>query len=171
MSKHLTVTQTAELLHDLRRTAREFVEREEKITREYRAKIDLAQKRLKQDLESVEADSANKITEAQAEYESAKTRAEGIHERRKTRIVKAYQTSNRQGLQWIEQQEGRKKYPIQKGLLDTKRNREEALKANDAKAASGAMAQHIRSGARYWSRALPYTPDQSSSSLRRKKGR
>ena len=135
MSKHLTVTQTAELLHDLRRTAREFVEREEKITREYRAKIDLAQKRLKQDLESVEADSANKITEAQAEYESAKTRAEGIHERRKTRIVKAYQTSNRQGLQWIEQQEGRKKYPIQKGLLDTKRNKEEALKANDARTA------------------------------------
>jgi DNA-binding GntR family transcriptional regulator len=31
----------------------------------------------------------------------------------------------------------------------------EALLAGDAKAAARAMAQHIRSGARYWSRALP----------------
>jgi DNA-binding GntR family transcriptional regulator len=30
-----------------------------------------------------------------------------------------------------------------------------ALQLGDAKAASGAMARHIRSGARYWSRALP----------------
>ena len=50
MSKHLTVTQTAELLHNLRRVAREFVEREEKVTREFKAKIDMAQRRLKQDL-------------------------------------------------------------------------------------------------------------------------
>jgi DNA-binding GntR family transcriptional regulator len=35
----------------------------------------------------------------------------------------------------------------------------EALLAGDAKAAGKAMAHHIRSGARYWSRALPVTPN------------
>ena len=45
-----------------------------------------------------------------------------------------------------------------------------ALQLGDAKAASGAMARHIRSGARYWSRALPY-PAENNSSLRRRKGR
>ncbi len=132
MSKHLTVTQTAELLHNLRRTAREFVEREEKVTREFKAKIDMAQRRLKQDLDNLEAETATKLEEAQATFDTAKTRTDQVYEKRKTRITKAYQASNRQGLKWIEQQEGRKKYPIQKGLLDTKRNREESLKANDA---------------------------------------
>lgn len=132
MSKHLTVTQTAELLHDLRRTAREFVEREEKITREFRAKMDLAQRRLKQDLENLEAEAATSMGEAQTQFDLGEANALQVYEKRKTRIAKGYQTSNRLGLQWIEQQEGRKKYPIQKGLLDTKRKREDSLKANDA---------------------------------------
>jgi DNA-binding GntR family transcriptional regulator len=38
----------------------------------------------------------------------------------------------------------------------------EALLAGDARAASKAMARHIRSGARYWSRALPVQPNGTS---------
>jgi DNA segregation ATPase FtsK/SpoIIIE, S-DNA-T family len=132
VSSHLTVTQIAELLHGLRKTAREFVEREEKITREFRAKMDLAQKRLKQELDAVETETTTKLADAQAAFEAAKAHGDQLYEKRKTRIAKAYQTSNRQGVNWMEQQEGRKKYPIQKGLLDTKRNREESLRANDA---------------------------------------
>jgi DNA-binding GntR family transcriptional regulator len=45
-----------------------------------------------------------------------------------------------------------------------------ALQSGDAKKASRAMSCHIRSGARYWSRALPHSPE-TPSSLRRRKGR
>jgi len=38
----------------------------------------------------------------------------------------------------------------------------EALLVGDAKAASRAMTHHIRSGARYWSRALPVSPKESN---------
>jgi DNA segregation ATPase FtsK/SpoIIIE, S-DNA-T family len=132
VSKHLTVSQTAELLHDLKRAAREFADREEKLTREFRAKTELAQKRLKQDLETLEAEAAAKLTEATELFQTRSAELQRRNESRKTRIGKAYQTSNRQGFQRVEQLEGRKKYPIQKGLLDTKRNREDLLKRNDA---------------------------------------
>jgi DNA-binding GntR family transcriptional regulator len=47
----------------------------------------------------------------------------------------------------------------------------EALLAGDGKAASKAMAHHIRSGARYWSRALPNGTNHRDTETQRKKER
>jgi DNA-binding GntR family transcriptional regulator len=47
----------------------------------------------------------------------------------------------------------------------------EALLAGDAKAASKAMAQHIRSGARYWSRALPKETNHRDTETQREQER
>jgi DNA-binding GntR family transcriptional regulator len=47
----------------------------------------------------------------------------------------------------------------------------EALIAGKAKDAARAMALHIRSGAKYWSRAIPHPTETTPSSSRRRKGR
>jgi DNA-binding GntR family transcriptional regulator len=47
----------------------------------------------------------------------------------------------------------------------------EALLAGDAKAAARAMARHIRSGARYWSRALPNGTNHSDTETQRSQER
>jgi DNA-binding GntR family transcriptional regulator len=47
----------------------------------------------------------------------------------------------------------------------------EALLADDRKSASKAMARHIRSGARYWSRALPNQPNHRDTETQRKQER
>jgi DNA-binding GntR family transcriptional regulator len=47
----------------------------------------------------------------------------------------------------------------------------EALLAGKPREASHAMARHIRSGARYWSRALPHHPDNPTPTLHRRNGR
>lgn len=132
MSKHLTVSQTVELLDRLKRTAREFAATEERITREFRAKIDTLEKRFQSDLEGLDARLAEDIARAESESHAAKEALQARYEQRKGRIAKARHASQRQGLRRLDRNEGQKTYPIQKGLLDTKRNREEALKQNDA---------------------------------------
>jgi DNA-binding GntR family transcriptional regulator len=47
----------------------------------------------------------------------------------------------------------------------------EALLSGDAKAASKAMARHIRSGARYWSRALPKETNHRDTEIQREQER
>ena len=135
MSKHLTVNETVGLLDNLKRTVREFAASEERITREYRAKQDAIEKRLKDEIEAHDAEFAEKIAQSDAQFQAAKEQVQARYERRKSRITKAQHSSHRQALHRVESDEGRKKYPIQKGLLDTKRNREEALKQNEARLA------------------------------------
>ena len=132
MSKHLTVSQTVELLDRLKRTAREFAGTEEKVTREFKSKSDTLERRFQSDIEALDARLAEDLARAEAEFQTAKGTLQARYERRKARIAKAQHMSQRQGLQRLDRDEGQKTYPIQKGLLDTKRNREEALKQNDA---------------------------------------
>jgi S-DNA-T family DNA segregation ATPase FtsK/SpoIIIE len=145
VSKHLTVSETVGLLDNLRRTVREFAAAEERTAREYRAKTDAIEKRLKDELETHEAEFTQKIADVETEFNAAQEGLRARYERRKTRITRAQHSSQRQGLQRVEKDEGRKKYPIQKGLLDTKRNREEALKQNEARLADfHAQLEHDR---------------------------
>jgi DNA segregation ATPase FtsK/SpoIIIE, S-DNA-T family len=132
VSKHLTVNQTVELLDRLKRTAREFAATEEKMTRESRAKTDTIEKRFQSDIEALDARLAEDLAGAETTFQTEKEALQARYERRKNRIAKAQYSSQRQGLQRLDRVEGQKTYPIQKGLLDTKRNREEALKQNDA---------------------------------------
>jgi len=54
------------------------------------------------------------------------------YEERKIRIGKAEKSARRHALERVSDDEGRRKYGIQKGLLDTERGRIEALKQNEA---------------------------------------
>jgi len=132
VSKHLTVSQTVELLDRLKRTAREFAATEEKVTREFKSKSDTLERRFQSDMEALEARLAEDLAAGETAFQTAKSALQARYEQRKGRIAKAQHMSQRQGLQRLDRDEGQKTYPIQKGLLDTKRNREEALKQNDA---------------------------------------
>jgi DNA segregation ATPase FtsK/SpoIIIE, S-DNA-T family len=132
VSKQLSVTQTVELVDRLKRAAREFAATEEKITREFRSKIDTLEKRFRDETETHAAALAENLSRTETDYQTAKEALQARYERRKARIARAQHTSQRQGLKRIEAAEGQQTYPIQKGLLDIKRQREDALKANDA---------------------------------------
>ncbi|MCI0744650.1 MAG: ATP-binding protein [Verrucomicrobia subdivision 3 bacterium] len=132
MSSHLSVSQTLGLLDTLRRTIREFALREERLNREFRNRIEGVDRRLKSDLETLDAQTSADLSAAETEFTVARERLAARYTQRKVTISKAHKTSARQGMERIDNEEGRLKYPIQKGLLDTKRNREEALRQNDA---------------------------------------
>jgi DNA segregation ATPase FtsK/SpoIIIE, S-DNA-T family len=131
VSNQLTVSQTVELVDRLKRAAREFAATEEKITREFRSKMDTLEKRFREDTETHDARLAENLISAESDYQSAKETLQARYDRRKARIARALHTSQRQGLKRIEAAEGQQTYPIQAGLLDIKRQREDALKQND----------------------------------------
>ncbi|HEY0549919.1 MAG TPA: hypothetical protein VGF13_09980, partial [Verrucomicrobiae bacterium] len=129
---HLTVTQTRELLESLRGMVKDFAAAEDKLNKEFRAKIDATEKRFKEDAETHEAQLASQLSEAETAYQSEKSRIESHHEKRKTHIARAHKSSHKLSAKRIDDQEGHWKYKSQKGLLDTKRFRSDALAQNDA---------------------------------------
>ena len=135
MSKHLTVTQTVELLEHLRATVREFAATEEKINRDFRVRNEAVQKRFAAEIAEHEAACAARLTEEEANSRAALETLQGRHEQRKRGISKAYNSSKRQATDRIEKAEGQRKYNVQTGQLQTKRTREESLARNDAQLA------------------------------------
>jgi DNA segregation ATPase FtsK/SpoIIIE, S-DNA-T family len=135
VSKHLTVTQTIELLETLKATVREFAAAEEKINREFKTKSDAAQKRFDEDIAAHDAKAAEAVRSVEADYDSAQAGMQSRYERRKAKIGRVHKNAKRQRLQQVHDEEGRIKYQAQKGMLDTKRSRTEALAQNDARLA------------------------------------
>jgi S-DNA-T family DNA segregation ATPase FtsK/SpoIIIE len=132
VSKLLTVTETIELLESLRAAVREFAAAEEKLTRDYRGKTESAQKRFEEERSAHDADLNARVNEAEASYASATASLAAKNEQRKARIARAHKASRKTALDRIENEEGRRKYQSQRGLLDTKRFRTESLAQNDA---------------------------------------
>jgi S-DNA-T family DNA segregation ATPase FtsK/SpoIIIE len=131
-ASYLTVTQTRELLEGLRGVVKDFAAAEDKLNKEFRAKMDATEKRFKEDAETHETQLAAQLTEAEAAYQNGKARIESLHEKRKAHIARALKSSHKLSAKRIDDQEGHWKYKSQKGLLDTKRFRTDALAKNDA---------------------------------------
>jgi hypothetical protein len=129
---HLTVTQTRELLESLKGVVKDFAAAEEKLSKEFRAKADATEKRFKEDSEAHEAQLAAYLSDAEAAYQIEKSRIESRYEQRKTGIARAHKSSHKLSAKRIDDEEGHWKYKSQKGLLDTKRFRTDALARNDA---------------------------------------
>ena len=132
MSSLLTVTQTIELLDSLKGTVRDFAAAEEKLNREFRTKSEAAQTRHAEDLAAHATQLAAQRSVADQSCQKAKEQRQARYGARKGRITKAHKASQKTALERIDNQEGRVKYQSQKGLLDTKRFRIDALAANDA---------------------------------------
>jgi len=132
VSSHLTVSQTIELLESLKAILRDFAEREEKLNRELRTRTEAAERRFKEEIEAHDGVVAAEIQQAKESLDASKARLVARYEERKIRIGKAEKSARRHALERVNDDEGRRKYGIQKGLLDTERGRIEALKQNEA---------------------------------------
>ena len=132
MSKLLTVTQTIELLESLKGAVRDFAATEEKLTRDFKTKSEAAQKRFSEDTSAHDAEIVARLGEAETTFQSSTQAWQSKREQRKARIARANKASRKTALERIDNEEGRRKYQSQKGLLDTKRFRTDSLAQNDA---------------------------------------
>jgi len=132
VSKHLTVTQTVELLDQLKATLREVAAAEEKLNREHRIKVDTTQRRFQSEMEAHETEVSAQRADAEATFARAEAQIKERYEKRKARIARAHKAAKKTALERANDEEGRQKYTVQKGLLDTERNRAENLRQNDA---------------------------------------
>ncbi len=135
MSNLLSVTQVRELVESLKGVMRDFAVAEEKLEKDFRAKIDATERKFREEQEAHQASAASSSAELEALHQKRKARIEFIYDRRKARIARAHKSSHKLSAQRIDDEEGNWKYKSQKGLLDTKRFRSEALARNDAKLA------------------------------------
>jgi hypothetical protein len=119
--------QTLELLERLRGVVRDFKARADKLNEEFHGRM--AKERLWREsiLGEHQAETAAAVNEAEVAFLDAKATAEVKHERRKSRISRAYSSSRDQALKDIENQTGGQKYEMQKRSLQAERDREAAL--------------------------------------------
>ena len=135
MNSRLTVTETVELLNQLKATVRDCAAAEERLTRELRTKTDLAEKRSRQELAAREKDISEKLRQAEIDFQTTREKFKARHKYWTARISKARHSSERLGFKRIDDAEGQRKHPLQKAVLDARKRREEDLKANDARLA------------------------------------
>lgn len=156
MNNRPTVTETVELLNQLKATVRDCAATEERLNRELRNKTEVAERRFNEEISAKEKQLAARIAEAEAVFKTKRERFKARHKYWAGHISKARHSSERLGLRRIDEAEGLRKHPLQKALLDTRKRREEQLKANDAKLADfrrqlaeveenlGALEQEVR---------------------------
>ena len=135
MSSQLTVTQTRELLERLKGVVQEFAAAEEKLNKDFRQKTDATEKRFKEESETLNAQLAQQLAEANAAFEAAKSGFQTRNEQRTARITRARKSSQKLSAERIDEEEGGWKHRSQKGLLDTKRWRTDSLALNDTRLA------------------------------------
>ena len=124
MSSHLGVKNALELLNTLKATVSEFAAREEKLTRESRVRAAAENQRHQTGVEELDSRLAREIGEAEAAFQATKDRIQAIHAWRKARIAQAHKASLKRRLDQVEDKEGRRKYELQRGLMQRDRTRE-----------------------------------------------
>ncbi len=131
MSDLLTTTQTLDALEAFRVVVRDFANREEQLNREYRNLTEAAELRFQQQMRAAENDLAQKIEAARGETQASLDHIQGRFAARERRLHDAHASARKRALEMVDHEEGRRKYAVQKGTLDTDRLREELLAANE----------------------------------------
>ncbi len=132
MSKHPGVKRTLELLEGLKAAVGDFAAREEKLEREFRIKFGRERQRVEEEAQEEARRTAAETGEAEAAFQAEKDAAEAKYSRLKARINRARTASKEQTLERIENRTGTRKYELQKSLIESEKNRDASLVANDA---------------------------------------
>ncbi|MBI5385224.1 MAG: ATP-binding protein [Verrucomicrobia bacterium] len=135
MSRHLGVKGTLALLEELRGAVSDFAAREQKLTQEFRVKTGVELRQFEAALEQENARLAAETAKADAEFQAKEKAFKAKLEAREARIIKAHRGATQQATARIEREEGQVTFTVQKGLLDTERNRKAELAANDTRLA------------------------------------
>ena len=127
MSNNLGVSKTLESLERLRGTVREFTARADKLNADFQARAAREQRLRAAAAEKEAKELAVAIGDAEAAFAIGKEALGARHEARKTRIGKAYQSSKEKALADIEAQTSKRKYELQKAMLQAERDRTAAF--------------------------------------------
>jgi DNA segregation ATPase FtsK/SpoIIIE, S-DNA-T family len=133
VSSHLRVSQTLELLGSLKSAITDFAAREQRIEKDFRVKTAVETSKFETAVEEENARLAEATAQTEARLRTEEEHLEARYVKRRARINKAQHGSKKMALERIELEEGRQKYGVQKGLLDTERNRKTELAANDTR--------------------------------------
>jgi hypothetical protein len=133
VDSRLDAEKAFDLLNRLNSTVRDAVSREEKIERDYRGKVAGERRHREIAIEEHSSRLAGGIAQAEQVYQNEKAIFDSKYAVRKARIAKAYKASRRQRLKTIDDQQGGRKYRIQKMMMQLDRDRETGL-ANAEKA-------------------------------------
>ncbi len=131
MNNLLGVDKTFALLENLKSTLRDFAAREEKLVQEHKSQAARARLRFGQAIEDEDARLAGEIEAVDARLQSQLEQCESRYEKRKGRIERASQTAKQRRIETIDNQEGRRRYEIQRERMDAEGDREENRKREE----------------------------------------
>jgi S-DNA-T family DNA segregation ATPase FtsK/SpoIIIE len=131
VSSRLTVTETIALLERLRGTLRDCAATEENLHRTFETNKAAAEKRFRDQIAAREADVTRELQRRESEFQTTREKLQASYQKRTAQISKAHKSVKLKAAHWITDEEGRRKYPLQRGVLDTQRGRLEVLKEND----------------------------------------
>ncbi len=132
MSSRLTVSETIELLARLKETLRHCAARNDQLDAQFQAGISSSERRFNEQIETRRQALARSLTDLEAECHASSARLTAIHEKRNARISKAHKAAQRKVAKWITEEEGRRRYPLQRDVLETQRGQAEAHRKNDS---------------------------------------
>ena len=132
MNNAPSVTQVAGFLEEFRETVQEFARREDELEREFRVRLDAAEKRRRKQAEGAQEEQARATAEEQSRFTGAKQRLEQRLEARNTRIARAHASARNKESERIEAEEGRRKYAVQKATLETQRKHDDQIARSNA---------------------------------------
>ena len=127
MPRHLGVSGVMELLQQLGSAVRELVGKEDKLTHEFRTRSAAETQRHETALEELETQLSASVTQADAGFNTTKERLQALYAWRKDRIARAHKSSHKQRLAEVEDREGRRKYELQRGLMQRDNTRKTDL--------------------------------------------
>ena len=132
MSNALAAGRILELLDNLKTSVEEIASRADKLNEEFRARSAKERLRCEAALDEQNRQLFTVVGEAEGTFHAARTAAQELFEKRKTRIGRAYQSSKEQAIKSIEQKTGGRKYELQKKMLQSERDRDAGLAATTA---------------------------------------
>ena len=127
MSDRLSVSELGGLVNQLRDTSARILEARTHLEKEHAGRKAGLTRQADAELQRLQEEQSARRSELGSKAQQRIAQLEARTSARKTRITKAYGSSRKQSLERIDETEGRRKFGVQKGLLDTERNRDQRI--------------------------------------------
>lgn len=131
MSELLSITQSVELLERLREIAADFAGKEEALLREHRSAQEAARRKFEAEAKTATQAVTARRTALEVSFAAQRERQHQQYSQGEVRLADAYARARKGAAERIDLEEGRRKYRVQRGMLDTEKAQTEALAAND----------------------------------------
>ena len=132
MSSNLGIRETLALLDNLRSAVTNLAEKEKSLTRELGARSSAYHRDKADGIKEVDSELSKTLSAAEADRDSALSRSQSRYRARKSRIGIAHRSSKQKLLAKIDDDEGHRKYELQKQMMDAERTFPESWESTDA---------------------------------------